>query len=114
MNMGVVKVFLGVLCFAEFSSKFVLDDLETISEICSCRYHRHISKAWLESWMETKVCKVRCLFCRSVWCVVECKFGKGKIIDPVILLVRGVGTQVDFEGLVRSLCEAVCLWVVGS
>ena len=46
--------------------------------------------------------------------VVEYKFGEWQIVYPVILLIRTVGTNVSFEGLICALCKSVGTRVVSS
>jgi len=47
-----------------------------------------------------------------VWSIVVCEFCDWKEVDPIVLLIARVHSQVRFQRLVGPLCLPVCLWVV--
>jgi hypothetical protein len=41
-------------------------------------------------------------------------FGEGKRVEPIILLVRAVHTEISLQGLIGALREAVSTRVIGG
>ena len=44
-------------------------------------------------------------------CVVVCKFGKGKEVDPVVLLIIDIYAKILFQNLIDSFGLSISLWV---
>jgi len=96
----------------QLSTKFFMDDRESCSEISSSRNSWMFSEDWFKGWVVSKVSKERSLMSRRIVKVVKSKFSKGEIVNPVILLIRAVCTEVHLQGLISTFCESVGLWVI--
>ena len=62
--------------------------------------------------MEAICGEERGLLGRRVDVVVEGELGEREVVDPVVLLIGHIGTEIAFEHLVGVLREAVSLRVV--
>ena len=111
-NTFVVVVGLDLLCMLEFRSKFGMDMLETLSKIMSSRDCVSFSDLGFERRMISEVGEERSLFGGGILCVVEGELGDWKVVYPVVLLVRTIGTKVGFECLVGTLSKSISLGMV--
>jgi len=51
---------------------------------------------------------------RRVQCVVVCKLGQGKEVDPIILLVVDIHPKILLQDLIDLFSLTISLWMVGS
>jgi hypothetical protein len=72
------------------------------------------SKGHFEFRVEPLVCEEGSDLCSRMCSVVVSKFGEGKEVDSVILLIIDVYPKVLFEDLVDSFGLTIGLGVVGS
>ena len=81
----------------------------------------HVSGGWdnctldrlrFEGGMEAEVGKEWSLLCRLILVIVESELGEGQVVDPVILLVGDICTEVRLERLVGALGQTISLRMV--
>lgn len=96
----------------KFSTKFFMYDVETFGKVSSSRYSGVFSEFGLKSGMVGVIGKEWRFFGGVVFRVVEDKFSKREIVDPVILLIRKVGSNVSLKCLIGTLCETISVRMI--
>ena len=92
--MLVVVLRLNTLGMQEFSSKLGMDMLKAMGKVVSSRDSGAFSELGFEGGVKSEVGEEGSLFSRGILSVVKSEFSNREIINPIILLVRTVRTQV--------------------
>lgn len=105
---------LPVLRILELDAKLIVKTCKACSKVRSCGDRGFVDETGFERRVMSVGREERRLAGRFVRVIVERELGDGQVIDPVVLLVGGIGAKVGLERLVGTLLETVGLRVVGS
>ena len=110
----VVVVCLTILRSLQLGTELFMKVLESGGEISSSWDSGAVGDLRVKCRVEAVVGKEGGLVGGGIDVVVEGEFCERQIIDPVVLLIRRVPTEVRLYDLVRALCESVGLWMISS
>ena len=88
--------------------------LESAGEVCGCWIGSLLSKFDFKIRMIAKVSIEQRLLSGRVGMIIKRKFSQDEVVDPIILLIQGIGTSIGFKGFVRSFSEVIGLRMESS
>ena len=110
--MLVIVPSLRLLRILQLSTKFFVDLSEPFCEIVSSWDRGTFRDLWFKGGVKSEVSKKWGLTSGSVLQIVERELRKWEIINPIILLVRAVCTEVRLKRLVGTLGQSICLRMI--
>ena len=113
-NATVVVTGLTILSSFQLQAQLVVDVGKSCCNIGSCGHGRAVRELRIKRRVEPIVCEEGGLLSRVALVVVERELSEREVVDPVVLLVGDVGTEVRLERLVGTLSQAIGLGMVGG
>ena len=110
--MLVIVPSLRLLCIFQLSTKFFVDLNEPFCKIVSSWDCRTFRDLWFKGGVKSEVSKKWGLTSGSILQIVECELREWEVINPIILLVQAVCTEVRLKRLVGTLGQSICLRMI--
>lgn len=88
--------------------------VKSLSKLINSRDSRDVSELRGEYQVIANIGKEEGLLGRGVLGTIGDKLGKGQVIDPIVLLIRAVCTDIGPQRLIGSFCEPIGVRVISS